>query len=49
MTDQVVEYFAYNLLTNSNTAEVQDFLNKYDFFIFPVVNPDGKYSPLSGK
>ena len=38
---QVVEYFVYNLLTNSGTAEVQGFLNKYDFIFFPIVNPDG--------
>ena len=41
-TAKVVEYFAYQLLTNSATPEVQAFLNKYDFILFPVVNPDGK-------
>jgi murein tripeptide amidase MpaA len=38
----VVEYLAFNLLTNSNNAEVAGFLDKYDFIFFPVVNPDGK-------
>ncbi|GAB1317997.1 hypothetical protein MFIFM68171_08207 [Madurella fahalii] len=41
ITTMVVEYLAYNLLTNSDTPEVQGFLNKYDFMFFPVVNPDG--------
>jgi len=41
---QVVEYFAYRLLNSSTTAEVKGFLNKYDFVLFPVVNPDGKSS-----
>ncbi|KAK0639674.1 carboxypeptidase [Cercophora newfieldiana] len=41
ISTMVVEYFAYNLLANSGTAEVQGFLNKYDFFFFPIVNPDG--------
>lgn len=38
----MVEYFAYRLLNSSTTAEVKGFLNKYDFVMFPVVNPDGK-------
>ncbi|KXX80208.1 Metallocarboxypeptidase A [Madurella mycetomatis] len=41
ISTMVVEYFAYTLLTNSDTPEVQGFLNKYDFMFFPVVNPDG--------
>ncbi|KAK5659583.1 hypothetical protein OQA88_785 [Cercophora sp. LCS_1] len=41
ISTMTVEYFAYTLLTNSGTAEVQAFLNKYDFVFFPVVNPDG--------
>jgi murein tripeptide amidase MpaA len=39
---QVVEYFAYYMLTNSETAEVKGFLDKYDFIFFPIVNPDGE-------
>ncbi|KAL1837079.1 hypothetical protein VTJ49DRAFT_4307 [Mycothermus thermophilus] len=41
ITGMVVEYLAYHLLTNSGTAEIKGFLNKYDFIFFPVVNPDG--------
>lgn len=41
ISTMVVEYFAYTMLTDSGTAEVQGFLDKYDFFFFPVVNPDG--------
>lgn len=41
ISTMVVEYFAWYLLSNSNTAEVQGFLNKYDFIFFPIVNPDG--------
>ncbi|EON98256.1 putative carboxypeptidase a2 protein [Phaeoacremonium minimum UCRPA7] len=38
----VVEYFAYNLLTNyASSTEIKGFVDKYDFYIFPVVNPDG--------
>ncbi|KXJ93544.1 zinc carboxypeptidase [Microdochium bolleyi] len=38
----VVEYFAYNLLTNyASNSEIKAFVDKYDFYFFPVVNPDG--------
>jgi murein tripeptide amidase MpaA len=38
----VVEYMAYNLLTNYATnTEIKSFVDTYDFYIFPVVNPDG--------
>lgn len=37
-----VEYLAYNLLNNyANSTEVKSLVDKYDFYIFPVVNPDG--------
>jgi len=36
----VVEYAAYQLLTSTN-ADDKSFKDKYDFYIFPVVNPDG--------
>ncbi|KAL9627539.1 MAG: hypothetical protein Q9204_006494, partial [Flavoplaca sp. TL-2023a] len=38
----VTEYFAYSFLSGlaSNTS-VRNLLNKYDYYIFPVVNPDG--------
>ncbi|KAE9580392.1 Metallocarboxypeptidase A-like protein [Colletotrichum fructicola] len=36
------EYIAYNLLTKYSTdTEVKGFVEKYDFYVFPVVNPDG--------
>ncbi|KAJ0163190.1 Metallocarboxypeptidase A-like protein [Colletotrichum tanaceti] len=36
------EYIAWNLLSKYSTdAEVRAFVDKYDFYIFPVVNPDG--------
>lgn len=40
---QVVEYITYQLVTGykSNDATVRTFLDSYDFFIFPFVNPDG--------
>jgi carboxypeptidase A4 len=36
----VVEYAAYQLLTSTN-ATTAAFKNTYDFYIFPIVNPDG--------
>ncbi|KAF2179352.1 hypothetical protein K469DRAFT_730642 [Zopfia rhizophila CBS 207.26] len=36
----VVEYTAYTLLTATD-AETKAFKDKYDFYIFPIVNPDG--------
>ena len=39
---EVTEYFAFNLLTNyASNTEIRGFVDKYDFYIFPVVNPDG--------
>ncbi|WYZ44423.1 hypothetical protein EsH8_VII_000859 [Colletotrichum jinshuiense] len=36
------EYIAWNLLSKySTTTEIKGFVDKYDFYIFPVVNPDG--------
>ncbi|KAF1951315.1 hypothetical protein CC80DRAFT_209461 [Byssothecium circinans] len=40
ITTMVVEYAAYQLLT-STKADDQAFKNKFDFYIFPIVNPDG--------
>lgn len=41
---QVVEYFADALLSGYGTdAALTAFVDKYDFYFFPVVNPDGKY------
>lgn len=39
---QTTEYLAYYLLTNyASSTEIKGFVDKYDFYIFPVVNPDG--------
>ncbi|OSS49479.1 hypothetical protein B5807_05619 [Epicoccum nigrum] len=40
ITTMVNEYAAYQLLTSTD-ATTAAFKNKYDFYIFPVVNPDG--------
>lgn len=41
---KVTEYFAYNLLSSyASNAEIRGFVNKYDFYIFPIVNPDGMH------
>lgn len=43
-TCQVVEYAAYALLTNYSTdLDENSLLEKYDYYIFPIVNPDGKF------
>ncbi|KAI4169160.1 MAG: hypothetical protein LQ343_005905 [Gyalolechia ehrenbergii] len=42
ITTMVTEYFAYSFLSGfASNTEIRDLLNKYDFYIFPVVNPDG--------
>ena len=39
ISTMVGEYLAYNLLTNYATnSEIKGFVDKYDFYIFPVVN-----------
>ena len=39
-----MEYIAYNLLTKySSDPTIKSYVDKYDFYIFPVVNPDGKF------
>lgn len=40
ITTMVVEYAAYQLLTSTD-ATTAGFKNKYDFYIYPIVNPDG--------
>ncbi|KAK4163834.1 putative carboxypeptidase [Cladorrhinum sp. PSN259] len=42
ITSMTNEYIAYNLITQYDTnTEIKSFIDKYDFYIFPVVNPDG--------
>ncbi|PSN72161.1 hypothetical protein BS50DRAFT_244268 [Corynespora cassiicola Philippines] len=49
ITTMVVEYAAYQLLTSTN-ADDRSFKDKYDFYIFPIVNPDGfAYSQTSDR
>ncbi|ORY12959.1 hypothetical protein BCR34DRAFT_281670 [Clohesyomyces aquaticus] len=40
ITTMVVEYAAYQLLSSTLAADLA-YKNKYDFYIFPIVNPDG--------
>lgn len=36
------EYVAYQLITKYDTdATIKSYVDKYDFYVFPVVNPDG--------
>ncbi|KAJ5043104.1 uncharacterized protein L3040_004489 [Drepanopeziza brunnea f. sp. 'multigermtubi'] len=36
------EYMAYHLLTNYDSdPEIRGFVDQYDYYIYPVVNPDG--------
>ncbi|KAI1484856.1 hypothetical protein F5X96DRAFT_400310 [Biscogniauxia mediterranea] len=42
ITSKVVEYITYQLIVGyENDTLVQGVLDKYDFYILPVVNPDG--------
>ena len=44
---KVVEYFAYQLVSGyGNNATIKGFLDSYDFYFFPVVNPDGECDPF---
>ncbi|EHL01021.1 putative Metallocarboxypeptidase A-like protein [Glarea lozoyensis 74030] len=43
ITGMTTEYLAWYLLTNyASSSEVKSFVDKYDFYIFPIVNPDGR-------
>jgi carboxypeptidase A4 len=38
-----VEFVAYSLLSNyANSTAIKGYVDKYDYYIFPVVNPDGE-------
>ncbi|KAG9118696.1 hypothetical protein FRC07_006666 [Ceratobasidium sp. 392] len=42
ITTLVTEQIAYSLLSNYTTSTtIKSYVDKYDFYIFPVVNPDG--------
>ncbi|KAI5920416.1 zinc carboxypeptidase [Camillea tinctor] len=52
ISTKVVEYITLQLITGYNNGdnETQTILDKYDFYIFPVVNPDGfVYSQTSNR
>lgn len=39
---QTTEYLAYSLLSQyASSGTIKSLVDKYDFYIFPVVNPDG--------
>lgn len=39
----VTEFLVYQLLNNYlNSTKVKAYVDKYDYYIFPVINPDGK-------
>ena len=44
---QVVEYITHQLISGYNAGDniTQSFVDNYDFYIFPIVNPDGKHLP----
>jgi murein tripeptide amidase MpaA len=45
ITTMVTEYIAYSLLRQYKAdADVKHALDSFDFYIFPVVNPDGACS-----
>lgn len=41
ITAPVIEYIAKQLVDAYKTNGTQSFLDKYDFYMFPIVNPDG--------
>ncbi len=46
----MTEYLTYSLLNNySNDTQIEGFLDNYDFYVLPVVNPDGKESCLASR
>ncbi|RDA94946.1 hypothetical protein CP533_0159 [Ophiocordyceps camponoti-saundersi (nom. inval.)] len=46
IASMVVEYMTYSLVSGyAENQEIRGFLDKYDFYMFPIVNPDGfKYT-----
>ena len=44
IASMTVEYFAYALLSGyGKDNSITGFVDKYDFYLFPIVNPDGKH------
>lgn len=57
MRGQTVEYMTYQLIQGYQRGDAipRSTLNRYDFYVLPIVNPDGKYDraehssvPLTG-
>jgi murein tripeptide amidase MpaA len=43
-----VEYLAYQLIDGYGKDDlITSFLDDYDFYLIPFVNPDGQYFPLA--
>jgi murein tripeptide amidase MpaA len=44
---KTLEYITKQLINGYKSGDnlTQTFLNKYDFYIFPIVNPDGEFVP----
>lgn len=44
---KTIEYITKQLIDGYKSGDnlTQTFLNNYDFYIFPIVNPDGKSDP----
>ncbi|KAF8428088.1 hypothetical protein EV426DRAFT_543859 [Tirmania nivea] len=41
ISTMTTQYFSWYLLSNYGSGLTKDYVDKYDFYIFPVVNPDG--------
>ena len=46
VTTMTVEYLAYQLIAGyGKDSNVTSFVDNYDFYLIPVVNPDGSPTP----
>jgi murein tripeptide amidase MpaA len=50
VTTMTVEYLAYQLIAGyGKNKNVTSFVDNYDFYLIPVVNPDGPITPCQSK
>ena len=50
VTTMTVEYLAYQLIAGyGKNKNVTSFVDNYDFYLIPVVNPDGSITPSLSK
>ena len=50
VTTMTVEYLAYQLIAGyGKNKNVTSFVDNYDFYLIPVVNPDGALAPSLSK